>query len=166
MAYTAENYPAYTGSAAVAGKKFLLYVAYSAKWNLVGGLRDTSLEISADSIDASSKDNDGWGEAIPGPRSWTCSPSIVVKPDNEGDGIIENWVLNEALQTEIPALRFAIVNVADKTYYDGWGVVTSYSIEASYDDIMTKSVEISGCGPLTKCENFSSGTLPTDTVGV
>lgn len=159
MAYTAENYPAYTGSAAVAGKKFLLYVAYGDKWNLIGGLRDTSLEISADSIDASSKDNGGWGEAVPGQRSWTGSPSVVVKPVNEGDAIIEAWVLDEELQTAKPALRFAFVNVADKSYYDGWGVVTSYSIEASYDDVMTKSMEINGVGPITKKTDFDAAVL-------
>ena len=59
MSYTAEKYPAHDGSTAIAGKKFLLYVAYDNKWNLIGGLRDTTLEISADSIDASSKDNGG-----------------------------------------------------------------------------------------------------------
>lgn len=158
MTYTAENYPAYPGSAVVAGKKFLLYVAYQNKWNLIGGLRDTGLEISAESIDASNKDNDGWGESIPGQRSWSSSPSLVVKTTNEGDGIIENWMLNEKLQTEKPALHFAFVNTADKSYYDGWGVVTSYSIEASYDDVMTKSMEINGCGPIQKKEAFTAET--------
>lgn len=162
MAYTAENYPAFAGSAAVAGKKFLLYVAYSDKWNLIGGLRDTSLEISADSIDASSKDNGGWGESLPGPRSWTASPSIVVKNTNEGDGIIENWMLDEELQAQKPALRFAFVNTADKSFYDGWGVVTSYSIEAPHDDVVTKSIEITGSGPITKRAEFSADTLPEE----
>lgn len=159
MAYESESYPVYEGSSAIAGKKFLLYVAYDSQWNLIGGLRDTSLEISADSIDASSKDNGGWGEAIPGPRSWTGSPSVVVKTKNEGDSIIEAWVLDEELQLARPALRFAFVNTADKSYYDGWGVVTSYSLEASYDDVMTKSMEINGVGPITKKESFDAASL-------
>ncbi len=164
MAYTAEQYPEYKGSSAIAGKRFLLYVAYDSKWNLIGGLRDTSLEISADSIDASSKDNGGWGESIPGPRNWTCSPSVVVKSNNEGDAIIENWMLKEELQTKRPALRFALVNTADKSYYDGWGVVTSYSLEASYDDVSTKSVEINGVGPITKLADFDANTLDKEAV--
>ena len=159
MAYTAEKYPAYSGSTAIAGKKFLLYVAYDNKWNLIGGLRDTTLEISADSIDASSKDNGGWGESLPGQRSWTASPSVVVKSANEGNDIIENWVLDEDLQNAKPALHFAFVNVSDKSYYDGWGVVTSYSIEASYDDVMTKSMEINGVGPVAKKTAFDAAKL-------
>ena len=151
MSYTAEKYPAHDGSTAIAGKKFLLYVAYDSKWNLIGGLRDTTLEISADSIDASSKDNGGWGESLPGQRSWTASPSIVVKSSNEGNDIIEAWGLDEELQ-----------NTADKSYYDGWGVVTSYSIEASYDDVMTKSMEINGVGPVVKKTAFDSATIASE----
>lgn len=162
MSYTAEKYPAHDGSTAIAGKKFLLYVAYDSKWNLIGGLRDTTLEISADSIDASSKDNGGWGESLPGQRSWTASPSVVVKASNEGNDIVEAWVLDEELQNQKPALRFAFVNTADKSYYDGWGVVTSYSIEASYDDVMTKSMEINGVGPVVKKTAFDSATIASE----
>ena len=159
MAYTAENYPQYTGSSAIAGKKFLLYVAYENKWNLIGGLRDTGLEISADAIDASSKDNGGWGESIPGTRSWSSSPTVVVKTNNAGDAIIEAWVLDENLQNERPALQFAFVNSQTKEYYTGWGTVSSYSYEASYDDVMTKSMEIGGVGPLAKKDAFDANTI-------
>lgn len=84
MSYTAEKYPAYDGSTAIAGKKFLLHVAYDNKRNRIGGLRDTTLQISADSIDASSKDIGGWGESLPGQRSWIASPSVAVKSSNKG----------------------------------------------------------------------------------
>ena len=43
MSYTAEKYPAYDGSTAITGKKFLLHVAYDNKRNRIGGLRDTTL---------------------------------------------------------------------------------------------------------------------------
>lgn len=159
MSYTAENYPAFTGSSAIAGKKFLLYVADSEKWNLIGGLRDNGLEISADSIDASSKDAGGWGESIPGTRSWSSSPTMVVKTNNTGDEFIENWVLSEDIQNAKPALHFAFVNSQTKEYYHGWGTVSSYSMEASYDDVMTKTISIGGVGPITKAENFNPATV-------
>lgn len=159
MAYTAESYPAYEGSSVIPGKKFLLYVAYDSKWNLVGGMRDTSLNITAETIDSSNKDDDGWGSSLPGTRAWDSAPSLVVKKENEGDAIIEEWFLNEALQDERPALRFAFVNAIDKTYYDGWGVVTAYNIEASYSDVMTKSITINGVGAITKKTGFDKTTL-------
>lgn len=159
MSYTAESYPAYTGSGVVAGKKFLLYVAYADKWNLVGGMRDTGLSISSESIDGSSKDDGGWGSSAPGIRNWSSSASLVVKTENEGDGIIENWVLNESIQEAKPALRFAYVNTVDKTYFDGWGVVNSYGIESSHTDVMTKSIEIAGCGAIVKKADFNKDVL-------
>lgn len=159
MAYEASKYPTSAVSSAVAGKKFLLYVAYDSKWNLVGGLRDTGLTISQEGIDASSKDNDGWGESIAGARNWEASAEIVVKSTNEGDAIVENWVLDDVLQDTIPALKFAFVNAIDKTYYHGFGVVTSYELSASYDDVMTKSISISGSSKITKATAFSDDTL-------
>ena len=71
-------------------------------------------------------------------------------------------MLDEELQNQKPALRFAFVNTADKNYYDGWGVVTSYSIEASYDDVMTKSMEINGVGPVVKKTAFDSATIASE----
>ena len=159
MAYTAEKYPTPTISTAIAGKKFLLYVAYDNKWNLVGGLRDNGLSISQEQIDASSKDNDGWGESITGARNWESSTEIVVKTSNEGDAVIENWVLDDTLQDTVPALRFAFVNIIDKSYYHGFGVVTSYELSASYDDVMTKSISINGSSKITKATNFDATTL-------
>lgn len=160
MSYTAQQYPEFAISSAIAGKKFLLYIAFDQKWLLVGGLRDTGLSMSADSLDASSKDNGGWGESIPGMRSWSSSPTMVVKTNNPGDEVIENWVLDEDLQNQRPALLFAFVNSQTKDYYYGFGSVTTYDFEAAHDDVMTKSIEIAGKGPITKASNFDANTLP------
>ena len=169
MAYTSANFPTYAGSTAIAGKKFILYVANipeggssTAKWEMVGGLRDTGIQVSADAIDASNKGSNGWGESIPGVRSWTASPSLVVKTGNKGDELIEAWVFDEGIQNERPALRFAFVNTQTKEYYDSWGTVSSYSIDASYSDVMTKSIEINGVCALVKRAEFSVDTVVSD----
>lgn len=168
MAYTSANYPSFDTPAAIAGKKFILYVANvpegvgDPKWEMIGGLRDTGIQISADAIDASNKGSDGWGESIPGVRSWTASPTLVVKTGNKGDELIEAWVFDEDIQNERPALRFAFVNTQTKEYYDSWGTVSSYSIDASYTDVMTKSIEINGVCALTKLTNFDPATVVTD----
>ena len=155
MAYTADKYPAFEGSTVIPGKKFLLYVGYDNKWNLVGGMRDTGLSISSESIDGSSKDDGG----------WSSSSSLVAKKTNEGDGIIENWVMDESLQTDKSALRFAFVNTVDKSYYDGWGVVNAYNIESSYTDVMTKSIEIAGCGAIVKKTGFNKDSFEAAAAG-
>lgn len=168
MAYTSANYPSFDTPAAIAGKKFILYVANvpegvgEPKWEMIGGLRDTGIQISAEAIDASNKGSDGWGESIPGVRSWTASPTLVVKTGNKGDELIEAWVFDENIQNERPALRFAFVNTQTKEYYDSWGTVSSYSIDASYTDVMTKSIEINGVCALTKLTNFDPATVVTN----
>jgi predicted secreted protein len=85
---------------------------------------------------------------------------MVVKTNNPGDAIIEAWVLDEELQNQRPALLFAFVNSQTKEYYYGFGSVTTYDFEAAHDDVMTKSIEIAGKGPITKAENFDANTLP------
>lgn len=158
MAYTKENYPEYAGSTAIAGKKFLLYIQMmdgeTAKWELLGGLRDTGIEISADSIDASNKGSDGWGESIPGLKSWTSSPSCVVKTGNVALAFIEEWVFSDAIQNDRPALHVAFVNAQTKAAYESWANVSSFSIEAAHDDVMQVSMEMNGVCALERKENF------------
>ena len=159
MSYEASKFPAYAGSAAKAGKKFLMYVAYDNKWNLVGGLRDTGIEESFDTIDATSKDDDGYSSSVPGLASWSANASMVVKSGNEGDEVIKAWVRNKEIRDAVPALKFAFVDSIDNSYQEGFGIVGTYSTDASYADLITRSVNISGCGPLVEKENFDASLL-------
>ncbi|MCQ2363181.1 MAG: phage tail tube protein [Acidaminococcaceae bacterium] len=157
MSYTANDYPEYSGSSAVAGKKYLLYVKHNNIWNLIGGTRDTGLARTFESIDASTKDEDGWGAAIPGLQKWSGTVSLVVKSTNHGDEIIRAWMNDEELRTERPALLFAFVNTVDKSYSEGFGTVTSYETTGNNGDVMTKSISIEGAGTLTEKSNFAPG---------
>lgn len=159
MSYEAEKYPAFTGSTAKAGKKFLMYVGYDSKWNLVGGLRDTGVEESFDTIDATTKDDDGYSSSIPGLASWTANASLVVKTGNEGDAIVKNWVRNKEVRDAVPALKLAFVDTTDNSYQEGYGVVGTYSTDASYDDLITRSIDITGCGPLVEKTDFDASSL-------
>lgn len=159
MSYEAEKYPAFTGSTAKAGKKFLMYVGYDSKWNLVGGLRDTGVEESFDTIDATTKDDDGYSSSIPGLASWTANASLVVKNGNEGDAVIKNWVRNKEVRDAVPALKLAFVDTIDNSYQEGYGVVGTYSTDASYDDLITRSIDITGCGPLVEKTDFDASSL-------
>lgn len=159
MSYEASKFPAYVGSAAKAGKKFLMYVAYDSKWNLVGGLRDTGVDETFDTIDATSKDDDGYSSSIPGLASWTANASLVVKSGNEGDNIIKSWVRNKEIRDAVPALKFAYVDTTDNSYQEGFGVVGTYGTEAAHDDLITRSIDITGCGPLVDKTDFDASSL-------
>ncbi len=163
MSYTATDYPEYSGSSAVAGKKYLLYVKHNNIWNLIGGTRDTGLTRTFESIDASTKDEDGWGASIPGLQKWSGTVSLVVKGENHGDEIVQAWLDDEDLRTQRPALLFAFVNTVDKTYHEGFGTVTSYETTGNNGDVMLKSVSIEGAGKLIKKTDFAAGNSVSPT---
>lgn len=162
MAVNLENYPSYSShSSAIPGKLFLLYVNYgegatetSPKWVLLGGLRDNPITIESDSIDASNKSSGGWGESLSGVNSWSSSCELVIKQDDTGYDVLESWKFNQDFQSAKPALNFMFYNVQTKTAYRSWGIINSLEIAASYDDVMTASIDIAGVAPITKEENY------------
>lgn len=157
MSYTANDFPEYSGSSAVAGKKFLVYVKHNNIWNLIGGTRDTGLTRTFETIDASTKDEEGYGASIPGLQKWSGTLSVVAKSNNPGDEIIRAWLADEELRAQRPALLFAFVNTVDKSYEEGFGTITSYETTGNNGDVMTKSISIDGSGPLTMKTGFAVG---------
>lgn len=162
MAVKLENYPSYDSrSSAIPGKLFLLYVNYgegatesSPKWVLLGGLRDNPITVESDAIDASNKSSDGWGESLAGVNSWSSSCELVIKQGDTGYDVLETWKFNQEYQASKPALNFLFYNVQTKTAYKSWGIINSLEIAASYDDVMTASIDITGVAAITKEEDY------------
>lgn len=159
------NYPDRDQSQAIAGKLWLMYYNYgdgateeNPIWNKLGATRDTPISISADSIDATTKDEDGWGASIQGTKSWSSSLELVCKSDDQSFYVLREWMFSDDLQSRKPALQIALVNKATKEYYVGWCVITSMSLSASYSDVSTWSFELQGVGPLTVKDNWVDPT--------
>lgn len=165
MTVQLENYPNYqSGSSAIPGKLFLLYVNYgegatesNPVWVLLGGLRDNPITIDSDTIDASNKSSGGWGESLAGINSWSSSCELVIKQNDVGYDVLESWKFNQDFQAAKPALNFLFYNVQTKTAYKSWGVISSLEISASHDDVMTASIDITGVAPITKEEDYEIG---------
>lgn len=133
----------------VAGKNLFLYVNYgqdateaSPVWTLIGGQRSTSVERTAEEIDASHKTSGGWRVTLTGLRGWKFSSEAVCLIGDAGvDGI------EEAFNNGILA-QFRLVTKDDSgniiKAQKGWGRITSFSQNGSYDDVCTASIEISG----------------------
>lgn len=162
MAVQIANYPLYqSGSSAVPGKLFLLYVNYgenasetSPTWVLLGGLRDNPITIESDEIDASNKSSNGWGESLPGINTWSSSCELVIKQGDLGYDVLESWKFNQEFQAAKPALNFLFYNLQTSTAYVSWGIISSLEIAASYDDVMTATIDINGVAPIEKTENY------------
>lgn len=160
---TQENFPDYTGSSAISGKLWLMYYNYGASasasapvWNKLGATKDTPLSISADTIDATTKDDDGWGSKIPGTKSWSSSINLVAKKDDQSFNVLEEWMMNDELQSVKPAINVAFVNTATKKYYVGWCTITSMNLTASYSDVATWAFELQGVGPIERKDNWTN----------
>lgn len=152
--YDITKYPEYPSSAAIAGKQFVLWLAYGGEFVKLGGCRSNGLSISSDAISADSKDSGGWGESVPSTRSWSSSLELVLKSNNETLDAIQQWVFSDDLQAQRPALHFVFVDQVQNRWYSAWAIISNYEISADHDDVCIISAEINGVGPITVGEDF------------
>jgi hypothetical protein len=66
--------------AKINGTKFLMYLYLNNTWQAIGSTTTSSLEITMDTPDATTKDSEGWAESIPGIRSATGSFGQLYDP--------------------------------------------------------------------------------------
>jgi len=144
-------------SVAEVGKDILLYVnkgadATAPEWQLVGGQRNSPLNKTADSIDASHKTSGGWKQNLSGLKSWTVDYSGLLILDDDGVAILD-YAFNNDKQV------FVKIEYSNKTYQTGWAHVTSFNTDSSHTDVATLSVTLTGVGAI------SGITKPTETTG-
>lgn len=150
----------------VMGRNVFLYINYGENateanpvWTIVGGQRSTSVDLTADEIDASHKTSGGWKTSKAGLRGWKFSSEAVVLDGDMGAEGVE-----KAFIDGVPA-QFKLVTKDDLgntiKAEIGWGSVTSFSRSASYDDVETASMEISGNGALSVQQNTISPVTAT-----
>ena len=120
------------------GLDILVYVGDKA----VGGQKNCSLSMEADTIDISNKNDFGWASFIGGAKSWSISCDGQFIADDEGQqALTEAFVGAENVTVEMK-------NADNSVYFSGTAQITSMEIEASYDEIATMSLELQGVGEL------------------
>ncbi len=125
---------------AIAGKGGGVYIGDTPK--KVAEIGNWSLDLSADDIDITSFDSDGWRERIQGIKEWSGSFEGNFKPD-DADGqaaLIDAWLNGQAVKLELQ------VNSTVKFSGDAF---VNLSIEAPFDDKVIFSCDFSGTGALT-----------------
>lgn len=111
---------------------------------VLGGQRNGTLNRSANSIDATSKDTEGnWTETIQGFKSWSV--------DCEG-AVIESNTAYKMLEDKFLAgdLVGVIIDFPSGTTYKGMAAITDFPISLPYDDLVTYSISLQGNGQLQK----------------
>ena len=109
---------------------------------VVGGQRNASLEMSAETIDTTVKSTGGWASKIPGIKSWTSSCDGVYFVDDAGLEAAQTAFMNGTAVS----LEFSNSNGLS---YSGQAVITSMSVEAGQEDIVSYTISFEGTGALT-----------------
>ncbi len=139
------------------GKYVLCYLNYgenaseeAPKWTLVGGQKSGDLDMSADSIDASDKTSDGWGENYPGIKKTELTVEGNIIGNDEGYQALKDAFL---AGEPVDICRYDSKNKkADRNWYS----ITELSDETPHDDIATFSLKLEGIGAPKFYENLTS----------
>jgi predicted secreted protein len=124
----------------IKGDNIRLYVAgYK-----IGLEMETSLSVTADTIETTNKDTAGWKTFIQGDKSWTVSGSAML------DWSAQSNITQ--LFTAITAGTEAALDLGSSTdvkYYSGNGIITSWSFDGPRNGVATLSFEWQGTGTLS-----------------
>ena len=122
----------------------------------LGGQKNCTLSMEADTIDVSNKNDFGWASFISGAKSWTVSCDgqfLVTEEKGEGDETVitqessQSALMNAFLGNKV--VEVEMKNEDGSIAYEGQAVITSLELEAAFDDVFAYSVELQGKGALT-----------------
>lgn len=140
---------------AVAGKDILLSLWDNTGTNLlaIAGQQSLTINRDKDTIEVTSKDTQGgWKEFLGGLKEWSIDNDGVYVRDHDSHKKMQ------ALYEGDDAVLIKVTNQRTKTdMFGGLVILTSYPIEAPYDDAMTYSVTLQGTGALVDLEDEPSG---------
>jgi TP901-1 family phage major tail protein len=133
---------------AEAGKDVLLYLGKSGSGDeevfaLVGGQRNSTIEMTAGSLDGSHKGSGGWTTAIPGMKSWKSSFDGLQIMNDEGAQIMEHcFRYDKQAHTKFV--------YPDGSFQIGWAHITEFSRDNPHDGIATIKSTLEGVGPISE----------------
>lgn len=133
----------------VAGVDVLLKIKKDGGFVPVGGQKGASLSRSAETIDVTDKNSQGWAESIVGVKSWSvdCDGFVCL-----GD---EAYELLETSFEERKPIDIEIKVGDESTGFTrtGSAVITDFPEEYPSDDAVTFSISLQGASPLTRKKN-------------
>lgn len=125
------------------GLDFIVSVKKDANFVPVAGQRSVSLERNMETMETTTKDSNGYKEFVSGLKDWTISADGVIVQSDAGFTALEDAYLSgEPVEVQI--------STGTTNVYKGLAIITSFPIEAPYDDLATYSLSFQGTGALTK----------------
>lgn len=102
-----------------------------------GGFFNWSADLELETSDITTFQSAGWKENLPTVKGFTASAESYWGDEEFFAGMGKEVVI--ALYTDA---------TASKLRYEGFGIISSDSIETAVDDIVNETIEIQGTGPL------------------
>lgn len=146
---------------AIAGKDILLSIWDTSGEALlaVAGQQGLTINRDKDTIEVTSKDSSGWKQNIVGFKEWSIDNDGVYVRDHAS-----HKLLRDIFDGDDPVL-IKVTNQKTKTdMFGGLALLTSYPIEAPYDDAVTYTISLTGTGALVDLEDVASA--PTISVTI
>ncbi|TGA99021.1 phage major tail protein, TP901-1 family [Sporolactobacillus shoreae] len=127
----------------ITGMKVKLYVMDASTGKVLAGQKNATLNRQADSIDATSKDTEGfWKENLLGFKEYSIDADGAYVVNDAAYGVLETAFVNSEnvdVYLEFPS----------GLKYTGNCVITDFSLEAPYDDLVSYKLTLKGSGALT-----------------
>ncbi|WP_443935548.1 phage tail tube protein [Phascolarctobacterium faecium] len=128
------------------GREVLVFLDYgegatydNPVWSLIGGQRSADFNNSADAIDTSDKNSNGYGDSEPGLKTTEISMELIIKPSDPTIGqLYDAYENNEA----VDILRWVKGGRSTRNWYS----ITDMSESAAYDDASILSLTLTGKG--------------------
>ncbi|MGX6970291.1 phage major tail protein, TP901-1 family [Vagococcus bubulae] len=134
--------------AKIAGVDVLLYVTDDKKKEVaVAGQTGTDLELSADTIDVTDKNSNGWKTALAGLKSWSMSSDGFVDLGENSLPLLRKSFLD---RKPIPVtIRMGESTDVKGVTFSGDCYITSFPHSFKQDDAVTYSLDLEGATGLT-----------------
>lgn len=139
---------------AIAGKDILLSIwdTTGSKLLAVAGQQGLTINRDKDTIEITSKDTEGgWKEFLVGFKEWSIDNDGVYVRDHAS-----HKLLRDIFNGDNPVLIKVTNQKAKTDVFGGMALLTSYPIEAPYDDAVTYTIALQGTGALVDLEDVAS----------
>lgn len=135
--------------AKVAGVDVLLKVKTgTSTFTALGGQKSASLKRSANTIDTTDKNSNGWAESMAGVKSWSIDcDAFVVLGDLSLEALFTAFEARAAIDVTIRVGGTADINGYT---YSGSAVITDFPEDYPQDDAVSISLSLQGASPLVR----------------
>ncbi|MFD1397685.1 phage tail tube protein [Kroppenstedtia eburnea] len=114
------------------------------KYQRIAEMREATLTISQEELEASSFSSNGWMEYIPGLKEWELEAEGIYLLDDAG----QDQLYNALVRGGTVRVRLFPNDDGDSEGYEGSAFITSWEVSNAVDDVVSISATLRGAGAL------------------